>query len=209
MHWKLITKNKLNQPTTGTYSDWKEQIASECYHQCIYCAINEGRFGGIDHYHIEHYKPKSKFKALENDICNLFYACPICNKFKGDDWPCDDDDHNQVCYPNPSKVDYNNLFVVNSKYELIGNNTAARYVVHRLFLNRAQLIFERRESALRTKADYLIEEITSLVRKIRSIDALTALTLLEEIDKVKTNIIRLENKRTDIRPYILADIRKT
>jgi 5-methylcytosine-specific restriction endonuclease McrA len=104
MNWKLITKDAKNQPVSGVYSDWKELVAQECFYQCVYCAIHEAQFGGIDHYHIDHYRPKSiaEFKHLENNIGNLFYACPICNRFKSNDWP-GEPDLNTPTYPDPSK----------------------------------------------------------------------------------------------------------
>ena len=91
MSWKLIIKDKNNQPAGKDYTLWKEQIAEECFHQCVYCSIHENPWGGVDHYHIDHYRPKSipAFVKFELDILNLFYACPVCNRFKSDDWPAE------------------------------------------------------------------------------------------------------------------------
>ncbi|QMU27695.1 HNH endonuclease [Adhaeribacter radiodurans] len=211
LKWKKVHKAPSKQPLTGTYSEWKEQIASECFHQCVYCSIHEAQFGGINNYHIEHYKPQSKFRHLENDICNLFLACPICNKFKSDDWPCDSDDLNKVCYPDPSKTNYNSIFEANSDFRLVGKFTASRYLITRLFLNRPQLIFERRESVLRYKCSKLIENISSLIQILSddSDNLSFILDVLRKIDLVKTNILKLDNQRRTIRPYSLLDIRKT
>ena len=60
MEWFKIFKENSVQPKTGKYSDWKEIIADECKHQCVYCALSESRFGGIRNFHVEHYRPKSK-----------------------------------------------------------------------------------------------------------------------------------------------------
>ena len=78
MNWKQIDNSKRIQHK-GLYSNWKQQISEECYNQCVYCSIHENPWGGIDHYHIDHFRPQSKFKALKNTITNLYYACPICN----------------------------------------------------------------------------------------------------------------------------------
>ena len=104
MNWKLVNKDPTTQPKRGTYSDWKEQIAQECYNQCVYCSIHESQFGGINNFHIDHFRPKSIFKNLENDICNLFYSCPICNRFKSDDWP-NEPNLDTISYPDPSNID--------------------------------------------------------------------------------------------------------
>ena len=158
MNWKLVVKDTKNQPATGSYSDWKEQIAEECFYQCVYCSIHESQFGGINNYHIDHFRPKSfpEFKSLENDICNLFYSCPICNRFKSDDWPAEPD-INIISYPDPSKINYSDLFVMTDNYEIFGKYTSSKYLVIRLFLNRAQLIMERREE---TKGETTLSSMT-------------------------------------------------
>lgn len=208
MNWKKIIKDKKNQPKSGTYSDWKEQIAEECFYQCIYCSINEAQFGGIDHYHIEHYKPKSidRFKSLENDIMNLFYACPICNRFKSKDWPNDAGDLDEVCYPDPSKHNYTELFELDTdSFKLTGKYVSTSYMTERLFFNRAQLIYERRESILRKREREIIEQLNSLRSKFGvRID-------MEFTNKYLDTIINLTgtlSKRNNIRPYKLAEIRK-
>jgi collagenase-like PrtC family protease len=205
LNWKIIIKDKKNQPQTGSYPDWKEQIAEECYFQCIYCSIHEAQFGGIDHYHIEHYKPKSieRFKNLENDITNLFYSCPICNRFKSNDWPNDEHDLNIICYPNPTIHDYNNIFKLNiNTFKIEGLYLSSKYIVERLYLNRPQLIYERRETLLQEKHTNLRNEIEELLSKIDDNDTLrSAYTLVNKsLDHLK--------KRSEIRPYKLSEIRK-
>jgi len=205
MNWKLI--NKRNQPKAGVYSDWKEQIAEECFNQCVYCSIHEAQFGGIDHYHIDHFRPKSIFGKLENDIYNLFYACPICNRFKSDDWP-GNPDLTKVSYPDPSKTDYSQLFALKSDFEIKGKYIASEYLVLRLFLNRAQLIMERREAIRRSQVNELIKAVSSLMEEAASEDSKFALKTYKEIDAIKNNLLQLEESRRKIRPYKLKDIRK-
>lgn len=205
MNWKLIIKDPQKQPANGTYTDWKEQIAEECYHQCVYCSIHEMPWGGIDHYHIDHYRPKSKkeFENLENDICNLFYACPICNRFKKDDWPGEPNDLNNICYPDPSKTDYSSLFNFNSKnFNLTGNYKSARYIIERLYLNRPQLLFERREKILKDKELDLMHKIKELLFESDEVDLMKE--FIEKFVESKEHI----NKRDQIRPYKLSEIRK-
>lgn len=208
MHWKLIKKDKEKQPETGTYSDWKEQIAEECFYQCIYCSINEAQFGGIDHYHIEHYKPKSieRFKALENDICNLFYSCPICNRFKSYDWPNDADDLEKICYPSPSEYNYSELFEVSpDDYKVKGIYNSTRYMTERLYLNRPQLLYERRESFLKQREEEVTKAIEVLQEKITSNEDFV---LLKECLSGLIDLNKTIQKRSNIRPYKLVEIRK-
>lgn len=205
MNWKLIAKDKANQPVKGTYTDWKEQIAKECFFQCIYCSINEAQFGGIDHYHIEHYKPKSieRFKDLKNDICNLFYCCPICNRFKSNDWPNDADDLDIICYPDPSEYNYSELFEISDDdYKVNGKYVSTRYMTERLYLNRPQLLFERRETVLQQRA----ENVTKAIEALQEI--IDAQELLKESNKGIMELLKTTQKRNNIRPYKLAEIRK-
>lgn len=208
MNWRLIIKNSAKQPKTGTYPDWKEQIAEECFYQCVYCSINESQFGGIDHYHIEHYKPKSikRFKSLENDILNLFYACPICNRFKSDDWPNDATSLDICCYPDPSQYNYTTLFTLDLKtYKLIGNYISSSYITQRLFLNRAQLIYERREQILNERALTVRKELESLSKQdVILADRQSIVNLFDAFSKLGD----ITEKRKNIRPYKLKEIRR-
>lgn len=208
MNWKKIHKDKSKQPSEGIYSDWKELIAEECYYQCIYCSIHEAQFGGIDHYHIEHYKPKSipKFKDLENDILNLFYACPICNRFKSNDWPNDAEDLNTICYPSPSEYNYGDLFNIDTNnYNLIGKYKSSCYLVERLFLNRSQLIYERREQILKDREKNIFDRINELKKD----DKIYAdLEIMHRYLEITSNLLELLRKRNSIRPYRLSEIRK-
>ncbi|HBG62240.1 MAG: hypothetical protein A2266_02595 [Bacteroidetes bacterium RIFOXYA12_FULL_40_10] len=208
MNWKLINKNKNSQPISGSYSDWKEQIAKECFYQCVYCSVHEAQFGGIDHYHIDHFKPKSKFPGDKENILNLFYACPICNRFKRDDWP-GEPDLNTVSYINPSIIDYTELFSLKNSFEIEGKYIASNYIIHRLNLNRAQLIIERRESTVRAKEIDLREKINSLVITIGEFDSKYVLSILISITSIYNNLLVLEQKRREVRPYELQDIRRS
>lgn len=202
MKYRLIPKSPNTQPKVGVYSDWKIQIADECFKQCVYCGINESCWGGIDHYHIDHFRPKSKYADLENDICNLFYACPVCNRFKSDDWP-NEPDINLPSYPDPSLVDYSSIFAYNSNTFLLkGLNVSANYLVNRLFLNRAQLIYERRENFLKEKELNLFNWINENLSQIKDPE------LLQAINAQLYNIRQHLAKRDSIRPYKLTEIKK-
>ena len=206
MHWKLILKDRKTQPISGEYQDWKEQIASECFNQCVYCSIHEEQFGGIDHYQIDHFRPKSRveFEKLKNDIMNLFYACPICNRFKSDDWPGEPESLDVVCYPDPSLTDYATIFSMSSNsYILAGKYISSTYVVERLYLNRPQLVYERREKFLKNREALLTSEVNDLVQQTDEIVLLKAAHALA--NKIRQHLA----KREKIRPYTLSEIRRT
>lgn len=206
MNWKLVLKDSKNQPAGNDYTKWKEQIATECCNQCVYCAIHESPWGGIDHYHIDHYRPKSipKFKKYELDICNLFYACPVCNRFKSNDWPAEPDMTLSIpCYPDPSKVDYSTIFNINNTdFNVHGENVAAIYVIERLYLNRPQLIYERRESKLNLDETFFRKSVFEMIRGIDDPN------LIKRVLNVIDKILDLIQSRKNIRPYTLSEIRK-
>lgn len=173
MKWFKIDKTQTKQPEIGMYNDWKALLADEGRHQCVYCAIPEASFGGIRNFHVEHYRPKSneEFKHLKNAIANLFYACPVCNTFKGDDWPCSPPDNLSVpCYADPSVVDYNYIFLRTGSLEIEGANQAARYMVEKLYLNRPQLIQERRQAYLQQRLTMAAEEIGTLFSRLSKLN---------------------------------------
>lgn len=202
MNWKKIDSLSRIQ-NNGNYSEWKQQISDDCFNQCVYCAIHENPWGGIDHYHIDHFKPKSKFPDLTNVITNLYYACPICNRFKSDDWPCETNDLNVPCYPNPCEHNYADLYELDyNTFNLIGKYISSKYLINRLFLNRAQLIYERREAYLNNRAEILIAEIK---RKIESIDDIE---IHKSANKLIINTLDHLLKRSKIIPYKLLEIKK-
>jgi hypothetical protein len=202
MNWKQINRDKRVQHE-GVYTAWKQQISDECFNQCVYCSIQEGPWGGIDHYHIDHFRPQSKFKKLKNKITNLYYACPICNKFKSDDWQGEPDDLNVICYPDPSDHNYTDLFTVDTNnYALKGNYVSANYLINRMYLNRPQLIYERREFFLTLKAKAIIKEAQTLIDSCDDID------LVKQAARLEGALVQHLLKRGTIPPYKLVEIQK-
>ncbi|MBN2836389.1 MAG: HNH endonuclease [Candidatus Delongbacteria bacterium] len=214
MNWKLIPKDTTPKPTNGScYSDWKQEIAEEGFHQCVYCSISEKAFGGIRNFHIEHYKPKSKFPELRDEFSNLFYSCSICNCFKGNDWPNEPTkDLSSISYPKPSKINYKNLFVVNTKDGRIdGKNIAASYMIEKLFLNRPQLILERKHQIIFDKIwsslDIINEQKKELYNRI-STKQEEVVTFLKAIDSLVKQILDLIKVSENVSPYKLSQIKR-
>jgi 5-methylcytosine-specific restriction endonuclease McrA len=200
MKWKRILKENTAQPASGVYSDWKYILAEEGFHQCVYCALHDATFGERN-FHVEHYKPKShpKFKHLEHSIKNLFYACPICNIFKGDSWPrAPRKDHSVEAYPNPSKYDYCDLFdVEESNGEITGKFPASKYLVVRLHLNREQLVTERRiyhnDNRMNILFTYFESVNNKLIDAIKSGDE-TALAYFSRLQSLYKELCVLEKE---------------
>lgn len=208
MRWFLIDKSKVSRPTSGGYREWKVQLADEAKHQCVYCAIPEAKFGGIRNFHVDHFRPKKRFPAQLHEYDNLFFACAICNVFKSDDWPGDVGDSGAgVGYLKPSEVDYATVFSV-SDHAVSGHNIASRYMIHKLYLNRPQLVLERREHAAHARAVQVATRINELVGKLLSESdfgaaeiAKAALASLTELS-VAREVLRLSV------PYKVDDVQR-
>lgn len=208
MNWKRISKEVSIAPTVGTYSDWKPQLSVEGFHQCVYCTISENSFGGIRNFHVEHYRPKGlpEFRHLENVYSNLFYACAICNSFKSNDWPAEPNaNFDNPFYPDPSVVDYGLLFKVDISTGLIDNkNITGSYLINKLYLNRPQLIINRKESLAENKYQELIEIVKEQKIKLFGLaksQIIEALDLLEELDNSIQSLQEVFHKRKGTIPY--------
>ena len=164
MRWFRVLKGP--SPDTGAYRDWKERLAEEARHQCVYCAIEEGRFGGYRNFHVEHFRPKSRFPALEHSYPNLFYACAVCNAFKSNDWIECVLSPDVACYPDPSARDYGELLAVGTAGQIEGKGLAGKYIVERLFLNRPQLLLERRLVEFEERARAEASRIRALAQEL-------------------------------------------
>ena len=160
MSWFKIDNASREQPSGGSYNDWKAEIARDCRNQCVYCSIHEARFGGIDNFHVDHFRPKSReeFAHLSEVITNLYLSCPICNRFKSDDWPSDPcPEFSKPSYIDPAEVDFSTVVTVGENHLVSGTTVSSTYVVARLFLNRPQMIRERRVRSV----GLLIQELTA------------------------------------------------
>lgn len=205
MKWRRIPKENATQPSRGKFGDWKQQLAEEGFHQCVYCAIPDAVMGGTRNFHIEHYRPKSRFPDLENTITNLFYACPICNTFKGNDWPAEPD-HEVQCYPDPSVSDYDKLFTINETTgEILGTYIASRYMVEKIHLNRGQLILERRLEILLSKERTLRSEISRLIKKLPNEKKVEPLT---RYSNIVDRMLNLMEQLRIITPYQPHDVQR-
>lgn len=207
MRWKRVPANRV-QPTQGSYSDWKTEIANDCWQQCVYCAISETVYGGIDNFHIDHFRPLSTFDDLTNVITNLFLACAICNRFKSNDWPADDvEDHSLPSYPDPSAFDYNDLFEIDLvTYLVSGRFPATVYLTEKLYLNRPQLLIERRSFFLKERIDQIHESIRRLLALIRQGDVPEA--LLTRLIAGLIDLSKLMRAAELARPYEREDVRR-
>ena len=208
MNWRLIDKSKTMQPENGSYSDWKDILASEGFSQCVYCAIKDHRLGGIRHFHVEHYKPKSLFPELKNTITSLYYACPICNVLKSNDWFDITDDLKDHQYPDPSAFNYNDLFDVDNNGELKSNNNCGEYIINKLALNRRQLLIDRNFSLLLLGYKAIVNEFRNIRDELINNGSNEARDLLSKLVQANDVVIDKKDKMYERAPYTIDDTKR-
>ena len=209
MNWFRVENEKRNQPQIGDYPDWKDQIAEDCSNQCVYCCIHESAFGGIDNFHVEHFRPKSKFPELRKRIANLYYSCPICNRFKSDDWPGEPCDKFLVAaYVDPGEHDFSDLIQNSEAFRLRSIHRSATYFIERLYLNRPQLIRRRREHSLATRFRRLNEYFQTIVDQLMDDETVEGRALAKEVFQVVLNANLAKSEVDDGVPYQRDEVRR-
>lgn len=76
----------------GVYGVYQACLRLEHDYRCVYCLSHEREVGPVSPcggFEIEHYKPDALFPLLRCTFANLFWACELCNRAKGDTWPSD------------------------------------------------------------------------------------------------------------------------
>lgn len=213
MKWILVDNSSRTQPVAGSWPDWKEEIADSCSHQCVYCAIPEARYGGLDNYHVDHFRPKSinQFKHLENKITNLYLCCAICNRFKGKDWPGEPrPDLSTPSYPDPSVVDYCTVLAVGDIDDTVsGSKVATKYMVERLYLNRPQLVRERRLARCLSRLQAAVSSCKTVVAALqrRTSDPFVV-DLLARISSRSLQVNEVLATALQTAPYKLPEVKK-
>jgi len=208
MNWKIVDKSKTVQPKKGSYSDWKEILANEGSYQCVYCAIKDQRLGGIRHFHVEHYKPKSIFPDLTDIITNLYYACPICNVLKSNDWFDITNDLNDHQYPDPSNFNYNDLFNLARNGELESDNNCGKYIIHKLALNRRQLLIDRNFSLLLLGYKAIVNDFRDIRDELINNGSDEALDILRKLVNANDIVIDKKDLMYESAPYSIDDTKR-
>lgn len=134
--------------TYANYRSFKPYLRTDFKMKCGYTDCSDFWFGGSKTFHIDHFKPKSKFPKLETSYSNLVYCCSYVNILKSDD-------ENE--YLDPCNVNYNEHFERDNDGNIFAKKESATAVyMHKtlkMFLKRYQIIW---------MLDKLIEKIDLL-----------------------------------------------
>ena len=144
-------------------------------HRCGYCGVHEEEAGSL--LEIDHFQPRSADGGEE--VENLVYCCPTCNRRKGDFWPSSSSSGTHRLL-HPQRDDLATHFYEQIDGRVVALTETGAFHIERLQLNRPPLIALRRtrrevallRQGLRTAQD----EQARLQQRIRSLSQ-----MLEEV----------------------------
>ena len=159
---KAIVVRSIVDPKNN-YLDYRDTLRYDFWYSCGYCTITELEASAIG-FQIDHYYPKKKNPNLVNDYNNLMWSCNICNRYKSDFHPSQDDIEkgNKVLRPD---FDDPREHLELEGYLLKNITHTGEFNIERLDLNRLQL---RRLREIRERfwnaSEYIAFGIHKLIR---------------------------------------------
>jgi hypothetical protein len=113
-------------------------------YQCGYCTVRETDVGG--ELEIDHFQPI--IHGGTDDIENLVYCCPLCNRYKRDFWPSKTDLNlgRRILHPKQDELSTHIREEIDGR--LVALTETGRFHIEKLRLNRPALIvlrLQRRE----------------------------------------------------------------
>lgn len=120
----------------------RESIRALYNFRCGYCGVTETEAGG--QLEIDHFCPRSH--GGKDTLDNLVYACPTCNRFKGDYWLAPEASPDLMLL-HPQQDDLSAHIESLPDGRLIGLTRRGWFHIQRLRLNRVQLIELRLQRA--------------------------------------------------------------
>jgi hypothetical protein len=127
-----------------SYRRYHEEIRRIYNYQCGYCTVHETNVGG--ELEIDHFQPI--IHGGTDDIENLVYCCPVCNRYKRDFWPSEADLNlgRRILHPKRDELSMHIREEIDGR--LVALTEMGRFHIEKLRLNRPALIalrLQRRE----------------------------------------------------------------
>jgi hypothetical protein len=176
----------------------------------VYCSLQEAENGGLDNFHIDHFRPKSRFNPLRDTMANLLLSCAICNRFKSDDWPGEPAaDHSVPAYIDPATTNYNEVLTVDqSNYRVAAASVAGRYMVERLYLNRPQMIRHWRSRFIARRIGEMEDYASEVLTLAQTADSPELGKLAMKIAGETIQIGKAFRKACELPPYLYGEIKR-
>ncbi|HAY3552323.1 hypothetical protein KRE47_00155 [Elizabethkingia meningoseptica] len=136
MEFRKISPIRTCKEVFTSYRKYKPYLRDDFKKRCGYVNCSDFWFGGSRTFHIDHFKPKSKFPELETTYSNLVYCCSYVNILKTDD---------EEEYLDPCDINYNEHFERDNDGNIypINESDRAKYMYGKLklYLKRYQIIW--------------------------------------------------------------------
>ena len=126
------------------YQGFREPVSEDFRATCAFCLIEEKWAAGPENFELDHFRPQSKFPDLILNFYNLYWACHVCNKTKGNQWPSPKLRGLEVTFVDLCFDDFAAHFVEQANGEWRGKTQSAKYTIESLRLNRPHLVEIRR-----------------------------------------------------------------
>ena len=152
----LFREKSPARTCTKTYKDYKsfkKYISTDFNNKCGYTDCSDFWFGGMKTFHIDHFKPWSKYPNLKTEYSNLVYCCSYVNILKTND--------DTESYLDPCDTDFNDHFERNNDGEIIPrqNSKEAQYMYKKLELYSLRYKVIWKLEMIREKMQQLAKQI--------------------------------------------------
>lgn len=196
--------NYINYPKGKKYDNpaIRKYLRETSKYSCAYCTITESESPGST-FHIDHFRPQSKFPDLKDECTNLRYCCPRCNLIKSDFWIPEEDGcirdcincHTKRCLENIFRLvdsyneDPNEYFIIleNDLLASVKGSKPAEHTIKYLRLNRPQLVKLRK---IRRFLDLWREELQQ--NRVQALQILTHISSKKELFEQNSGNINAE-----------------
>lgn len=148
-------------------SDEERKVVRAKYNLCCgYCGVSELDVGS--ELEIDHFQPSSQGGSDELD--NLVYACPACNRNKASYWHSSDSPpHMHLLHPLTDSLSPHLTLLQDG--HMAGLTPRGWFHIEWLHLNRPQLIAMRRKQAIYQRTQSLIEDLQQINQQLRELVA--------------------------------------
>jgi hypothetical protein len=161
----------------------REAVRRAYGYRCAYCGVQEEEAGS--ELEIDHFQPRSVGGG--DDLDNLVYCCPTCNRLKGDFWPMGDPSTTNRRLLHPKRDD----LAAHLREEMDGRLTAltetGAFHIERLRLNRPPLVVLRRTR--HEGARLRLDLVAARAEQVRLLERIASLE--RESEEVLTQLARL------------------
>ncbi|MFO7538178.1 MAG: HNH endonuclease [Chloroflexota bacterium] len=160
----------------------RRAVRQEYNFACGYCGVSETDVGS--ELEIDHFQPISQ--GGSDELENLIYACPACNRNKATYWPSPDTPtHLNLLHPLTEHLHTHIRLLLDG--HLAGLTPRGWFHIEWLHLNRPQLVALRQKQALYQRTQALIEETQQINRQLQNLIAAQE----QELDILRDQVRRL------------------